>query len=100
MPYMNCPRCGLSIRLRASFLAIERCPRCLARSKVAVEMYLSQRPGEPSSTDDPGCPDGQPPHTVDGAGRDRALTPRPADGAGLDRESTPRPADGAGRDRD
>jgi hypothetical protein len=47
MSYMNCPCCGLSIRLRASYLAIERCPRCLARRKVAVAMYLSERPGGP-----------------------------------------------------
>jgi hypothetical protein len=49
MSYMNCPCCGLSIRLRASYLAVERCPRCLARRKVAVRMYLSQRPGGPPS---------------------------------------------------
>ncbi|HEX3834116.1 MAG TPA: hypothetical protein VHW04_19195 [Solirubrobacteraceae bacterium] len=42
----------MSIRLRASYLAIERCPRCLARRKVAVAMYLSQRPGGPPATDD------------------------------------------------
>jgi Zn-finger nucleic acid-binding protein len=56
MSYMNCPSCGLSIRLRASYLAIERCPRCLARRKVAVAMYLSQRPGGPPATDDSASP--------------------------------------------
>lgn len=45
MSYLNCPACGLSIRLRASYLAIERCPRCLARRRAAVRMYLSERPG-------------------------------------------------------
>jgi hypothetical protein len=53
MSYMNCPCCGLSIRLRASYLAIERCPRCLARRKVAVSMYLSQRPGGPPTSASP-----------------------------------------------
>jgi hypothetical protein len=47
MPYMNCPCCGLSVRFRASYLAIERCPRCLARRKVAVLMHISERPGGP-----------------------------------------------------
>jgi hypothetical protein len=44
MPYMNCPRCGLSIRLRASYLTLESCPRCLARRHVAVQMFVSDRP--------------------------------------------------------
>jgi hypothetical protein len=43
--YMNCPRCGLSIRLRASYLTLESCPRCLARRYVAVQMFVSDRPG-------------------------------------------------------
>jgi hypothetical protein len=42
MPYMNCPRCGLSIRLRALSLLLERCPRCLARSGAAIPMYTSE----------------------------------------------------------
>jgi hypothetical protein len=41
MSYMNCPRCGLKLRLRASFLAVEHCPRCLARSRTAVPMLIS-----------------------------------------------------------
>ncbi len=45
MAYMNCPCCGLSIRLRASYLAMERCPRCLVRRKAVVAMYISERPG-------------------------------------------------------
>jgi hypothetical protein len=59
MSYMNCPSCGLSIRLRASYLALERCPRCLARRKVAVAMYLSRQPGVPPATDDSAPPDGE-----------------------------------------
>jgi hypothetical protein len=42
MPYMNCPRCGLSIRLRASSLLLERCPRCLARAGAAIPMHISE----------------------------------------------------------
>jgi anti-sigma B factor antagonist len=43
MPYMNCPRCGLSIRLRAAYLALERCPRCIAKASVSVPMSISER---------------------------------------------------------
>src|SRR3978361_137049 len=51
MSYMNCPRCGLSLGLRAPFLTLDRCPRCLARAGAAIPMYLSERPlgvGEPA----------------------------------------------------
>ncbi len=48
MSYMNCPRCGLSIRLRASYLTLERCPRCLARSGLAVPMQLSPNRWSPA----------------------------------------------------
>jgi len=43
-PTMNCPRCGLTIGLRAPFLALEHCPRCLARAGAAIPMYLSEQP--------------------------------------------------------
>ena len=42
--YMNCPRCGLTIGLRAPFLARDHCPRCLARADAAIPMYLSEQP--------------------------------------------------------
>ena len=45
--FMNCPRCGLSIRLRASYLALERCPRCLARRGEVNALYISEQPGGP-----------------------------------------------------
>jgi hypothetical protein len=35
---MSCPRCALSIRVRASWLVMERCPRCLARHGAVVEL--------------------------------------------------------------
>jgi hypothetical protein len=44
MPYLNCPRCGLTIKLRASFLAIEHCPRCRARAKLLSPLYVTRLP--------------------------------------------------------
>jgi hypothetical protein len=39
--YLNCPRCGLSIRPKADWLAVEHCPRCIARSRGLVRMFAS-----------------------------------------------------------
>jgi len=39
--YVNCPRCGLTIRPRTEWLAIEHCPRCLARRRAAVNVFAS-----------------------------------------------------------
>jgi anti-anti-sigma factor len=51
MSYMNCVRCGLSVRLRTDRLAWEYCPRCQGRSGVSVPMYFSERrPGAPEAT--------------------------------------------------
>lgn len=44
MPFMNCSRCGLVVRLQASYMTLERCPRCLARDCVPVAMYISDVP--------------------------------------------------------
>lgn len=44
MSYMTCPRCGLSIRLRAPYLTLEGCPRCLARRRVSIQMDISEQP--------------------------------------------------------
>jgi len=44
--FLNCPRCGLTIKLRASWLAIRFCPRCLARSQSVVELFSSALPAE------------------------------------------------------
>ena len=41
MGYLNCGRCGLEIRIRASFLRINNCPRCLARSAIVTPLVLS-----------------------------------------------------------
>jgi hypothetical protein len=35
---LRCPRCGLSIRPRASWLTIEHCPRCIARDRTPVKL--------------------------------------------------------------
>jgi hypothetical protein len=43
-PFLNCPRCGLSIRPKARWMTIEHCPRCLARARVAVKMFPSPLP--------------------------------------------------------
>lgn len=51
MSHLNCPHCGLTVRLRASFLALEHCPRCLARRGIAVEMLASGRRIWPPLTD-------------------------------------------------
>ena len=52
MPYMNCPRCGLSIRIRAAYLTVDWCPRCLARAGTAIPMQSSdQRPGRSASAE-------------------------------------------------
>ena len=43
-PFLNCPRCGLSIRPKARWMTVEHCPRCLARARVAVTMFPSPLP--------------------------------------------------------
>jgi hypothetical protein len=40
--YLNCSRCGLSIRVRVAATEPENCPRCLARSRVAQPLFRSQ----------------------------------------------------------
>ena len=44
MPYLNCPRCALSIRIRADYLMIRHCPRCLARARLPVLLYETPAP--------------------------------------------------------
>lgn len=45
-PFLNCPRCGLSIVPRAERLRVEHCPRCLARCRTVVELFASRLPTE------------------------------------------------------
>jgi len=42
--YLNCPRCGLSIELRAHWLTIQHCPRCIAHAHTAVDLFSSVLP--------------------------------------------------------
>jgi hypothetical protein len=43
-PFLNCPRCGLSISLRSRSLASAHCPRCLGRNGAIVELFGSRLP--------------------------------------------------------
>jgi hypothetical protein len=42
--FLRCPRCGLGIRPRVSWLAIEHCPRCVAQARIAVRLVASPLP--------------------------------------------------------
>jgi hypothetical protein len=44
---MNCPDCGLSVPLRAPFMTLDMCPRCLARRRIARPMVLSAAGAQP-----------------------------------------------------
>jgi len=44
---LHCPRCRLTIAPRAGWLAIEHCPRCLARERTPVRLSASHPPGAP-----------------------------------------------------
>ena len=45
-PFLNCPRCGLSIALRPRWLANPHCPRCLGRNSTIVELFSSGLPAD------------------------------------------------------
>lgn len=42
--FLNCPRCGLSIRQKSQAAHREHCPRCLARAQMPVRLFVSTRP--------------------------------------------------------
>jgi hypothetical protein len=42
--FLNCPRCGLSIEPKARWLALEYCPRCMARARIPVKLFSSTLP--------------------------------------------------------
>jgi hypothetical protein len=46
MTYLNCPRCGLTVRPRPASLVIEHCPRCIARRRTAVRLVASTQPAD------------------------------------------------------
>lgn len=45
-PFLNCPRCGLSIALRSRSLANTHCPRCRGRDSTIVELFSSWLPAD------------------------------------------------------
>ncbi len=47
MIYLNCPQCGLGVRVRSDSPLDESCPRCRGRSAVVVSMYATDGPRPP-----------------------------------------------------
>jgi hypothetical protein len=39
---VDCPRCGLRLTAPVPSLAVQYCPRCLARSRIAVQLGRSE----------------------------------------------------------
>ena len=46
MNYLHCPRCRLAVAHKAARFGMVHCPRCLARGRVAVELFSSPLPPE------------------------------------------------------
>lgn len=44
MSYLNCPSCGLTLAMLRPEAEIEHCPRCLARARRAVGLFVSAEP--------------------------------------------------------
>ncbi|HXO08684.1 MAG TPA: hypothetical protein VN880_11660 [Solirubrobacteraceae bacterium] len=44
--YLNCPRCGLTVTPKADWLAVEHCPRCIARRGSVVRLFASTLPAD------------------------------------------------------
>jgi hypothetical protein len=44
--WLNCPRCGLSVEVRPRRAAMKHCPRCVARSRLIVELFGSTLPSD------------------------------------------------------
>jgi hypothetical protein len=57
--FLNCPRCGLSIKPKARWLALEYCPRCMARARVPVKLFSSTLPAA-ELYDDNAAPNAEP----------------------------------------
>jgi hypothetical protein len=47
MPYLNCPRCDLTLLAKAGDGGVEECPRCLARTRGVLSIPM----GPGSSTE-------------------------------------------------
>jgi hypothetical protein len=66
MSYLSCPRCRLTIRIRAPYLAIRNCPRCLARAGLPTPMYVSSGRRDPVPVGDEPAPALRPRPLFDG----------------------------------
>lgn len=42
--YLHCPRCRLAIARKVAWLGMTHCPRCVARDRVAVQLFSSTLP--------------------------------------------------------
>lgn len=42
--FLNCSRCGLSIKVRFAWMQMEHCPRCVARARVLQPLFCSPLP--------------------------------------------------------
>jgi hypothetical protein len=60
--FLHCPRCQLVIETKRHEPLVERCPRCLARSRVLVELRVSssRQPSSGSVHELPGTAAAQP----------------------------------------
>jgi hypothetical protein len=63
MSFLNCPSCGLILAITRPADVVDHCPRCLARRRRLVELFVSDRPrGRPSAAsprDGAESPDGR-----------------------------------------
>jgi hypothetical protein len=78
--FLHCPRCRLVIETKRHEPLIERCPRCLARSRALVELRVSSS-RQPSSGHMHELPDaavGQPRELDRGAARQQIVPGTPA----------------------
>jgi len=83
--YANCPRCRLSIVVRANALMPRHCPRCIGRARVLAPMFASPLPMRLLSADG-----------ADGA--DGAEGAEGAEGAAAEQRAEPRPSPWRSRD--
>ena len=79
MSYLSCPRCRLTIRIRAPYLGMRNCPRCLAHAGLPTPMYASPRRVIPSPVEKPARipPHGKDPPAGDGPGHPRRIAESP-----------------------
>jgi hypothetical protein len=85
MSYLSCPRCRLTIRIRAPYLAMRNCPRCLARAGLPTPMYATPR--RVAALDKPAR---IPPSATDVPAADGPATPsRTAEGSRLSAQREP-----------